>query len=415
MLLRDISKELLTAFEAKKGTGPVDRLNYEIFKNIGDAFDGKRKNCWTSSIAPFEFIPLFDDMMNLPIELVISNLARFGRNSRLIDLGSEALECREICTCMRGVTGGIATDQYPKPDILMRSSHFCVGADKMFDLAVEKYGTPYYLVNVPLSDIPNAVDYVARQFEDIFNRIQDYLGIQVTQSKIEEVFGNINKTYANFKEIGQLMRHVPAPATEEVYLSAWMFTFILGSKEAVEISQAMVDKIKDNINNKNFPVPDEKYRIQIQGFAWIPNPIVDWIRAHENVSVIWNGFEYSSPYAFYNIEPLDPKDPFKSLANLMVQNALVLRTPELLAEAQYQFVKENAIDGIITTMPWACMIGGGAYPSHKNFMSRRKVPYIDLGVDCYDEREFNTERARKDIELFLSAIMNKKTAKVAAA
>jgi hypothetical protein len=36
-------------------------------------------------------------------------------------------------------------------------------------------------------------------------------------------------------------------------------------------------------------------------------------------------------------------------------------------------------------------------------------------VDCYDEREFNTERARKDIELFLSAIMNKKAAKIAAA
>lgn len=408
MLLIDIAKELLTDFTAKKSNGPVDRLNYEIFKNICDAFDKKRKNCWTSSIAPFEFIPLFDDMMNLPIELVISNLARFGRNSRLIDLGSEAMECREICTCMRGVTGGIATDQYPMPDILMRSSHFCVGADKMFDLAVEKYGTPYFLVNVPLNDIPNAVDYVARQFEDIFYKIEDYLGVKVTQSKIEEIFGYVNKTYHNFKEIGQLMRHQPAPATEDVYLSAWMFTFILGSKEAVEISQDMVDKISDNIKNKNFPVPDEKYRILVQGFAWIDNPIADWIRDHENVSVIWNGFEYSSPYAFYNIEPLDPKDPFKSLANLMVQNALQVRTPELLAEAQYLSLMGNDIDGVITTMPWACMVGGGAYPSQKNFMSRKNVPYLDLGVDCYDKREFNSERVRKEIELFLSTIMKKK-------
>ena len=232
MLLKDISKELLTDFTAKKENGPVDRLNYEIFKNLCDAFDNKRKNCWTSSIAPFEFIPLFDDMMNLPIELVISNLARFvEKNSRLIDLGSEVMESREICSCMRGVTGGIATDQYPKPDILMRSSHFCVGADKMFDLAVEKYGTPYYLVNVPLNDIPNAVDYVARQFEDIFYKIEDYLGVKVTQSKIEEIFENVNKTYANFREIGQLMRHRPVPATEDVYLSAWMFTFLLGSKK----------------------------------------------------------------------------------------------------------------------------------------------------------------------------------------
>jgi benzoyl-CoA reductase/2-hydroxyglutaryl-CoA dehydratase subunit BcrC/BadD/HgdB len=256
---------------------------------------------------------------------------------------------------------------------------------------------------------------VARQFEDIFYKIEDDLGVQVTQSKIEEIFENVNKTYANFREIGQLMRHRPAPATEDVYLSAWMFTFLLGSKEAVEISQDMIDKIKENIKNKNFPVPDEKYRILIQGFAWIDNPIADWIRAHEDVSVIWNGFEYSSPYAFYNIEPLNPNDPFKSLANLMVQNALQVRTPELLAEAQHFSLMENGIDGVITTMPWACMVGGGAYPSHKNFMARKNLPYLDLGVDCYDKREFNSERVRKDVELFLSTILKKKPDNVTAA
>jgi hypothetical protein len=54
------------------------------------------------------------------------------------------------------------------------------------------------------------------------------------------------------------------------------------------------------------------------------------------------------------------------------------------------------------------MVGGGAYPSHKNFMSRKNIPYLDLGVDCYDKREFNTERVRKDVELFLSTIIKNK-------
>ncbi|MGW8179705.1 MAG: 2-hydroxyacyl-CoA dehydratase, partial [bacterium] len=208
MLLTDIARELLSDFAGKKDNGPVDKLNYHIFKNICDAFDGTRRNCWTSSIAPFEFIPIFD-MMNLPIELIISNLARFGRATELIDLGSETMESREICTCMRGCTGGIATNQYPRPDALMRSSHFCVGADKLFDMAEEKYGVPYYLVNVPLNDVPDAVDYVARQFEDIFKKLEDHLAANITQSKIDTVFDNINQTYSNFRRIAELMMTRP--------------------------------------------------------------------------------------------------------------------------------------------------------------------------------------------------------------
>ena len=409
MLLKDIAQELLTDFTAKKDKGPFYKIHYHIWKNICDAFDGKRKNCWVGSLSPFELPPMFDDMMNLPVELIISNTAHFGKNYGLIDAGSEALECREICSCLRGVTGGIASGQYPKPDLLLRSTQFCHGGDKTFDLAVEKYKVPYYMVNIPENDIPGALDYVARQIEDTFHKMEEYFDIKVTQSTIEAIFENVNKTYANFNEIGKLMRHRPSPAIEEDYWSAWMYSFIMGSKEAVEISQDTIDKIKDNIANKNFPVPTEKYRILLQGWAWIDNPIIDWIRAHENVSVIWNINEYCHPSGFSSIkEPLDPKDPFKSLAHRMLQHAMVTRRePELLQEGMYHFCKGNQIDGIISTGPWACMLGMGTDPSIKTFFSRKKFPYIEMNMENYDKRGFNEERARKDVELFLSTIMKK--------
>ncbi len=404
MLLQDAAKELLSKFEATKNGGPVDKLNYHIFKNICDAFDRNRKNCWTSSIAPFEFIPLFD-MMNLPIELVISNLTRFGKATQLIDLGTEAMESREICTCMRGCTGGITADQYPRPDMLMRSSHFCVGADKLFDITEEKYQVPYHLINVPVNDIPGTVDYVARQFEDIFYALEDYLGVTITQSKFEKVFGNINKTYSNFKEIGRLMMQVPMPATEEIYASPWLFTFLLGSPEAVVISKDMIDRIKENIKIKNYPVQEEKYRIMFTGgVPWFPNPIADWIRSHDHVALFKN-MDYLAPYGFFGIKPLDASDPFKSLANLMVQNALELRTPELVVEGQYQFAKRNTMDGIIHCAPWACMIAGGSLPSMKNYMAKKNLPFLEFDLDCYDKRNFDAEYIQKKISLFLNTIM----------
>ena len=180
MLLKDIAQELLTDFTAKKDKGPFYKIHYHIWKNICDAFDGKRKNCWVGSLSPFELPPMFDDMMNLPVELIISNTAHFGKNYGLIDAGSEALECREICSCLRGVTGGIASGQYPKPDLLLRSTQFCHGGDKTFDLAVEKYKVPYYMVNIPENDIPGALDYVARQIEDTFHKMEEYFDIKVT-------------------------------------------------------------------------------------------------------------------------------------------------------------------------------------------------------------------------------------------
>lgn len=412
MLLKEIAQELEADFSGQKNRGPFYKLNYHIWKNLCDAFEGKRKNCWAGSFSPFEIAPMFDDMMNIPIELVISNSARFGKNSDLIDLGAEALECREICSCLRGVTGGITSGQYPEPDVLLRSSHFCLGGDKTFDIAVEKYNVPYYLINVPLNDIPGAVDYVARQLENTFRKMEDYLGIKVTQTKIEDVFENVNNTYKNFSRINQLMMHIPSPATEDVYWSPWMFSFIMGSKEAVEISQDIIDVIEKNIETKNFEAPEEKYRILLQGWPWIDNPITKWVRAHKDVSIIWNLGEYGLAFGYLNIaKPLDAKDPFKSMADKLVQHAMVTRRyPDLFFEGYYQLLRGLEIDGIIATMPWACMIGQGSEPSMKNFYSRRGFPYLDLGVDCYDKREFNTQRIQKDVELFLSTITQKKAA-----
>lgn len=404
MLIKDIAKELLKIFTEKKEDGPVDKLNYHIFKNLCDAFDGIRKNCWTSSIAPFEFIPLFD-MMNLPIELVISNLVRFGKATEIIDMGSEAMESREICTCMRGCTGGIFKDQYPRPDLLMRSSHFCVGADKLFDIAEEKYSVPYFLINVPLNDIPQAVNYVAGQFEKTFKRLEDHFGVNVTQSKIEDVFHNVNQTYSNFRKIAELMMTRPMPATEDVYSSPWLFTFIMGSKEAIDISQDMINLIQKNIDRQTYPVPDEKYRIMFNGgVPWYPNPIMEWIRQHEGVTVFKN-FDYMFPFAYFFVPPLDASDPFKSLANLMIQNVLSLRNPDMMTEGQYQYAKINEIDGIITCAPWACMVGGGSLPSIKNYMSGKDLPYLELDMDCYDKRSFDNEFVRKKIALFMKTVI----------
>ena len=83
------------------------------------------------------------------------------------------------------------------------------------------------------------------------------------------------------------------------------------------------------------------------------------------------------------------------------------REPELLQEGMYHFCKGNQIDGIISTGPWACMLGMGTDPSIKTFFSRKKFPYIEMNMENYDKRGFNEERARKDVELFLSTIMKK--------
>jgi len=406
MLLKDIAREMLSHFTETRDDGPFYKLHYHIWKNINDAFEGKRKVCWQGSLSPFELPPMFDDMINLPIELVISNSAHFAKNYALIDHGSEVMESRDVCSCLRGVTGGVSTGQYPKPDVLLRTSHFCLGGDKIFEIAERKYGVPYYLVNVPNGDIPCAMDYVARQLEYIFHEMEDYLGIEVSQSRIDEVYGSINQTYSNFRKIAALMRHRPTPAKEEDYWSAWMFSFLMGSKEAVELSQDIIDRIEDNIEKKNFPVPKEEYRILLQGWPWIENPIVDWIRSHENVSVIWNVVEYNHPFGYMDIrEPLDPKDPFRSLAKRMVLHFMTAnRSPESLVEFQYLFLKQNDFDGFISAGTWACMLGMGTEPSVKNFFSGKNYPFIDFGLDCYDKRNFNEKQVKRDLDLFINTI-----------
>ncbi len=74
-------------------------------------------------------------------------------------------------------------------------------------------------------------------------------------------------------------------------------------------------------------------------------------------------------------------------------------------EGLYHYCRNNAIDGIISTGPWACMLGLGSDPSLKKFFSEKNFPYIEMNMENYDRRGFNEEKVWKDVDLFLRTIM----------
>ncbi len=409
MNLKDFSKSLADNFNKRstEENNPRNQLFAATFNLLSEGFEGNRKNAWLSAYAPFEFVALFD-LIPLPIEIFSGLLAMSRSVTDLIDRGSELMECRETCSFLRACLGGIEEDAWPVPDVLIRTSNLCIGGDKLFHAAEDKYDKPYFLFDPSRDDIPHAVEYYAKQMEDAFHILEDHLGVKVTQSKIEEVFEYSNTYYANLAEIADLMKHTPTPVrASHIAALPWFLGILLGSQEGAEISKLFVDEIKNNIKERKFPIPDEKYRVIIGGGQpWYPNPLHQWLGKEKKVSVV-AGTNFKTPYRITCNEPLDPSNPFISMARRDVVHSLDLAgTPS--AELLCKRVEEYQIDGIISISNWGCHISQGSTPSYKNYMVRKNIPFIELNTDTCDERQFDFGSIQQEIELFLSLLDQRK-------
>lgn len=421
MNLREFSQTVAEQFRERAIQEPYSARN-QLFSaawgRLSEAFEGKRKNVWCGSVAPFEFIALFD-LVAVPIETLPGMMAQMGPIDETIDMGSAYLESRDTCTYLRTCIGGIETDLFPPPDALLRYSRSCIGGEKVFHIARDKYKVPYFLIDACRPYVPNAVEHYARQLEDVFHQLEHLLGVKVTDSKIREVFDNASKTYANMEEIAELMKHMPTPVRSGYIESlAGLLTFIWGSPESVQITQNFISEIRHNIDSKIFPVTDEKYRVFRRGMApWYPNPMSKWLGQEKKVAVV-TGANFRHTFGVnWQKYPLDPADPFMSMAQQGV-NTVQLREDAwesggALGEGEdlFQSVKDYHIDGIIFSSPWGCRIGPGSVPSVMNYLARKNVPCVEVQVDPCDRRNFDFPQIQRQVELFLAVIDQRKKAR----
>ncbi|UCD35864.1 MAG: 2-hydroxyacyl-CoA dehydratase [Nitrospiraceae bacterium] len=355
---------------------------------------------WRSSFVPTELMYAMG-FIPFPPETIVAMLANAGFGSAVLAIAEDNYHLRDTCSFLRGTFGASIRDCLPAPDFVACTSLYCDGSAKLFYQLAREYGRPYFFIDVPYHhERERAVDYVARQLEEMVKEMERLSGVKCDPGKLSRAMEYSNQARDYFTRVNDLRKTVPSPIYGgEAINYAAMLSHTWGAKETVRIYELLCHELEERVARKE--------------------PAVDGGEAHR---VLWRNLKpYYSDYLMQYLEfdkrtviafeeancihwnELDVQDPFKGLARKMLSNP-PLGVFERWLEYTLRFLDDYSIEGVIEYAHWGCRHLNSGTQMLKDALQERGIPLLIIDGDCIDSRDYSEGQVRTRIDAFIELL-----------
>lgn len=370
------------------------------------AYEDPSRNVWMNVGLPMEICELFQ-LKPVIVEGLVCLFTMRGIGKEILEQGEKFTLSKDICPFQLGAIGGLYQRMFPEPQMVLRSNHLCDSREKLAQLSAYLYQKPYAYVDLPNHGLPATEEYVTRQIEGLFKTLGEFWGVEITDSQIAEVFSCANQIRENCLRINALRKKglTPYTAKEMSFINMLLSGYVAIDREMVRISEKIVQELAAYTDRHGFSRYPEKHRLFLMYVPFLfPTEEFDrWLEGEMNICIVFD--ELSDVYW----EPLDPRDPFRSLARRCLQHPYV-GPVRRRAEAAVQLAKEFQVDGVIHPSHWGCRQLNGAIRVIQGCFAEADIPFIDLDVDLGDPRNVNFSGIKSQIEAFVDILKKRRVA-----
>jgi benzoyl-CoA reductase/2-hydroxyglutaryl-CoA dehydratase subunit BcrC/BadD/HgdB len=378
---------------------PRRKFVYEIARIGSRIFDKNWSIGWTTVFVPYEIL----NSMNISgmfVEFFGAMFSGAGISRKYFELAESKGYSTDSCSYHRTIIGAAMDGLLPEPDLLIGASIPCNGGVKALKRIGEIFDKDVFILNIPIEDTPKALDYLTEQYEQMIDYIEERTGRKLDYQKLKQSIKYNNDARRYLIEINELCKHVPSPSISNDLKNFIMYILLMGTKEGVEVAKGYRDEFQYRIDNNNFGLKEEKFRL-----LWIQNRIqfkTDLIEALEE--------NYGANVVIDELnhiwwEPLDEGDPLRSLAYRMMTHPLVGPADRRL-KVLTQLATEYKVDGAINPAHWGCRQSAGARVLFKDALQKVGVPLIHLDVDCVDQRNYSHGQVLTRLEAFMEMLLH---------
>jgi len=153
----------------------------------------------------------------------------------------------------------------PKPGLLI-SNNNCSLLVKWFDVFHREMGIPHFVLDVPFCYGPQKekdLEYIVHHFRDLTTLISDMMGQEFDIEKVREAVNYSHEANMHWKRFINLAAHSPSGITafdSFVHMAPYITSY-RGTPELVRHCRLLVDEAERHVENGEFPVPGENYRL----------------------------------------------------------------------------------------------------------------------------------------------------------
>lgn len=370
---------------------------YEFGRLGSRLFDKSWATGWTTVFVPYEILNSMN-VSGMFIEFFGAMLSGAGISRKYFELAESKGYSTDSCSYHRTIIGAAMDGLIPEPDLLIGASIPCNGGVKALKRVGEFYDKDVFILNIPIEVTEDSVDYLVEQYKDMMKYIEDQTGRKLDEDKLRQAIRYNNEGREYLVEVNKMCQHVPSPANSNDLKNFIIYVLLSGTKEGVEVAKVYRDEFRERIDKGIAGVPNEKHRLMwIQNRIQFKTDLLEVLERDYNANVVIDELNHIW------WEPLDEKDPLRSLAYRMMTHPIV-GSVERRIEVLTQLAKDYKIDGAVNPAHWGCRQSLGARVLFKKAFNKLEIPLIHLDLDCVDERNYSPGQIQTRMEAFMEIL-----------
>jgi benzoyl-CoA reductase/2-hydroxyglutaryl-CoA dehydratase subunit BcrC/BadD/HgdB len=376
-----------------------------------------RPVAWVASTFPVEMLFAMDVFPVWP-ENYASLCAARRVSVRLCEIAEGKGFSKDLCSYARCVIGSLFEKEdlpeggIPKPDFLVASTGACDTHFKWFQFISRRFKVPMFLLDVPYN-ISGAdsehleeahVEFYVSRLEELIEFLERQTDRKMDKDRLRETIALSDRTSQLWMEIQNYRRTIPTPMDARDAFSAVFFMLCVpGTRMAVDFYEKLHEEIRERAEKGFGVIEIEKYRL-----IWDNLPLWFDLRFFEYLNSL-GAVVVAETFSHVWMGSLDPSKPLESLAKKYLPNfanCSVDRKIDLIVK----LVKAFRADGVILPTNWGCrMMSIGETIVKETIEKKLGVPSLILDVDSTDWRSYNETQVKRNMEIFLQILSERKS------
>lgn len=361
--------------------GKSVRLRVTSTKRDFFSTDKSKPLVWRNLFFPTEIL----NAMDCRIRTLETYAALFGRKADKVKeaLGRAAQKGfdGQTCSFLRMLEGM----ELEKPDYVVSTMQPCQQAERVFADLVRELDIPdrLYSLQTPINGHSrNAVEMMADGLAESVSLMEKAFGRKLDPARLEEACRLSNEAAALAKKCAHLrFTSPPLVRGSEAIYNAVVFSQLWGMQDLVDIQQAYYEELlaKKEWAEKRYALGDTHRLLWLHLPPFYDSKHLDFVEKTCNAPIV---FEETNFVAW---EPLDPKDPYRSLAKKLLQSGFL--DPSLRVEYVKKAIPAGQFNGVIlyTHGFGRCSLADRAFSKQlRETLDAVGVPLLALEGDCMD-------------------------------
>jgi benzoyl-CoA reductase/2-hydroxyglutaryl-CoA dehydratase subunit BcrC/BadD/HgdB len=376
----------------------ADRVSLSYFLAITrDAYLGLGPVVWCNLFVPSELVLGLGCIPFYP-EMATALVAAAGMGPRFIDRAAEAGFSPDACSFHRCALGLALEGFMPEPAMLLAVSYPCDSAPLSFAFCADLYGRPQATIDIPLPGRPGGQSLLAGQLEEVAGRLADFSGRKGAEIErgLAKALERSNQALHYLHEVEEMRKRDDCTLDGVDAMGGISVLFAsMGSQAGADFYRLLAKELR----TRGCAGGDSTRLMWMHLKPWFAQGIFSTLERCGARLVC-------EEYTHATWGPMDPHDPYNSLATKLGNHFLV-GPVERRASHLASLAEEYRVDGAIHFNHWGCRQSCGGAALVKQALQAKGIPTLILDGDCVDEREYQQGQVSTRLEAFLESLSSR--------